>query len=152
MKIVIMLMFSLSIAFTLTLDEQIKLLEHATPKERVELMNKIKEQLIEMNQNERMNTIEKLRAKMNPSKENGDTPEQTDGTTQEVSQHHRAEGNKGRHRPHKVTIKERVEQPNKNFERPRNNHLRVREEGKPPLPSSPPPPHRPPHQPIPPKG
>ncbi|RUM75863.1 MAG: hypothetical protein DSZ11_01430 [Sulfurovum sp.] len=49
-----------------TINEQIKELEHAPPKQRVELMNHIKEQLILMNQEERAQTINKLRAKLQP--------------------------------------------------------------------------------------
>ena len=69
MKIAIILIISFSMAFTQTINEQIKSLESLSPKERVNVMNHIKEQLIEMNRNERMRTIEKLRAKMNPQPE-----------------------------------------------------------------------------------
>jgi len=49
-----------------TINEQLKELEHAPPKQRVELMNHIKEQLILMNQEQRVQTINKLRAKLQP--------------------------------------------------------------------------------------
>jgi len=47
-----------------SINEQLKELEHAPPKQRVELMNHIKEQLILMNQEQRVQTINKLRAKL----------------------------------------------------------------------------------------
>jgi len=47
-----------------TVNEQIHALENATPTERVALMNKIKEQLIEMNDEERMSTISTLQKKL----------------------------------------------------------------------------------------
>jgi uncharacterized membrane protein YukC len=132
MKIAIILITSISIAFTQSLDEQIKSLESVTPKERVELMNKIKEQLIEMNQNERMNTIEKLRAKMNPSQKSEPAHENKEGMKELPEQIEGESKDKERHP--KDFIKERVEQPNKEFERPKEHHERVREEGKRPLP------------------
>ncbi|HHH50930.1 MAG TPA: hypothetical protein ENK76_00970 [Campylobacterales bacterium] len=49
-----------------SINEQLKELEHAPPKQRVELMNHIKEQLILMNQEQRVDTINKLRAKLQP--------------------------------------------------------------------------------------
>ena len=47
-----------------TINEQIHALEDATPKERVRLMNSIKEQLVSMNEEKRMQTIETLREKI----------------------------------------------------------------------------------------
>ena len=47
-----------------TINEQIHALEDATPKERVSLMNSIKEQLVSMNEDKRMQTIETLREKI----------------------------------------------------------------------------------------
>ncbi len=65
------LLFILSIltilGFSQTINEQLKELENASPKRRVDLMNHIKEQLILMNQQERMETIHKLRTKLQPS-------------------------------------------------------------------------------------
>jgi len=52
-----------------SINEQLKELEHAPPKQRVELMNHIKEQLILMNQEQRVQTINKLRAKLQPHRE-----------------------------------------------------------------------------------
>jgi len=49
-----------------SINEQLKELEHAPPQKRVELMNHIKEQLILMNQEQRVQTINKLRAKLQP--------------------------------------------------------------------------------------
>ena len=49
-----------------SINEQLKELEHAPPKQRVKLMNHIKEQLILMNQEQRTQTINKLRAKLQP--------------------------------------------------------------------------------------
>jgi hypothetical protein len=47
-----------------TINEQIHALQNATPQERVELMNSIKEQLISMNENKRMATLASLREKL----------------------------------------------------------------------------------------
>lgn len=135
MKIAIILIVSISIAFTQSLDEQIKSLESVSPKERVELMNKIKEQLIEMNQDERMNTIEKLRAKVNPSKRSEMDTQTMDGDKNVPKQVH--EELKAKEKHPKDFIKERIEQPSKEFERPKDAHERVRTEGKRPLPNRP---------------
>ena len=62
MKIFYILSLFLSLLSALSINEQIRSLERATPKERVALMNHIKEQLIEMNQNERMDTIHLLKS------------------------------------------------------------------------------------------
>jgi hypothetical protein len=62
MKIFYILSLFLSLLSALSINEQIRSLEGATPKERVALMNHIKEQLIEMNQNERMDTIHLLKS------------------------------------------------------------------------------------------
>jgi len=51
------------------INEQLKELEHASPQKRVEIMNHIKEQLILMNQEQRVETINKLRAKLQPHRE-----------------------------------------------------------------------------------
>jgi len=53
------------LGFSQTLNEQLQELEHASKARRVELINRIKEQLILMNQEERLKTIEKMRAKLN---------------------------------------------------------------------------------------
>jgi hypothetical protein len=47
-----------------TINEQIQALEEAIPEKRVELMNHIKEQLIIMNQEERMETIDLLKSQL----------------------------------------------------------------------------------------
>jgi hypothetical protein len=52
-----------------SINEQIQALEEATPEKRVELMNHIKEQLIIMNQDERMETIDLLKSQLH--NENG---------------------------------------------------------------------------------
>jgi hypothetical protein len=65
-----------------SINEQIQALEDATPKKRVELMNHIKEQLIIMNQDERMETIHLLKSQLH--NENGVVEE----THQELSQNH----------------------------------------------------------------
>ena len=62
MKIFYTLFMVVSILSSQTINEQIQALEEATPTERVALMNHIKEQLIEMNQNERTETIHLLKA------------------------------------------------------------------------------------------
>jgi hypothetical protein len=61
-RLIIITMFG----FSQTINEQLKELETATPSRRVELMNSIKKQLILMNQQDRMQTIYKLRAKLQP--------------------------------------------------------------------------------------
>jgi len=64
MRIVFLLIFSSLLLLSETINEQIHALETATPQERVELMNHIKEQLISMNEENRMQTLSKLRAKL----------------------------------------------------------------------------------------
>jgi len=64
MRIVFLLIFSSLLLLSETINEQIHALETATPQERVELMNHIKEQLISMNEENRMKTLSKLRAKL----------------------------------------------------------------------------------------
>ena len=65
-----------------SINEQIQALEEATPKKRVELMNHIKEQLIIMNQDERMETIDLLKSQLHNENE------VVEETHQEFSQSH----------------------------------------------------------------
>lgn len=139
MKIIIVLLISVSIACTQTINEQIKSLEQLTPKERVVLMNHIKEQLIEMNQNERMNTIEKLRAKMNPSQKQvpHDKNLQLNHGGSKNAEHNKHEpknlDNDVKEREHQgEPIKERIENAQVTFERLRGDNKRVRGAKKPP--------------------
>lgn len=67
MKSLCLLMLLTLFSFAESINEQIQSLEGATVEERVAMMNHIKEQLIEMNQNERMQTIDKLREKSESS-------------------------------------------------------------------------------------
>lgn len=46
------------------IDEQMQMIREASPKERVEMMNKLKRQIVQMNQNDRAEAIEQLRAQM----------------------------------------------------------------------------------------
>ncbi len=64
MKIIFSLICISIFLLSATINEQIHALEDASPKERVALMNHIKEQLIEMNHEERMNTITALQEKL----------------------------------------------------------------------------------------
>lgn len=64
MKIIFSLICMSGFLLSATINEQIHALEDASPQERVALMNHIKEQLIEMNHEERMNTITALQEKL----------------------------------------------------------------------------------------
>ena len=64
MKAIFLVIFITILTFSQSINEQIKALQDATPQKRVDMMNEIKRQLIEMNQEERSSTIEKLRARM----------------------------------------------------------------------------------------
>ncbi len=66
MRLLFRLIILTILGFSQTINEQLKELENASPQRRVDLMNHIKEQLILMNQQERMQTIHKLRAKLQP--------------------------------------------------------------------------------------
>ena len=64
MKIIFSLIITTVLLFSITINEQIHALEKASPQKRVELMNHIKEQLISMNQEERMKAIGTLQEKI----------------------------------------------------------------------------------------
>jgi len=64
MKIIYSLLIVCSLLSSQSINEQIQALEEATPEKRVELMNHIKEQLIIMNQDERMETIDLLKSQL----------------------------------------------------------------------------------------
>jgi len=64
MRVIFSLIFLSLLLLSETINEQIHALETATPQERVELMNHIKEQLISMNEEKRMQTLGALRAKL----------------------------------------------------------------------------------------
>ncbi len=57
MRLLFRLIILTILGFSQTINEQLKELENASPQRRVDLMNHIKEQLILMNQQERMQTI-----------------------------------------------------------------------------------------------
>lgn len=63
MRVLWVLCWMSILGFSQSLDEQLSRLEEMNPSERVALMNQIKEELMEMNQEERLESIEKLRAK-----------------------------------------------------------------------------------------
>ena len=67
MRLLFRLIILTILGFSQTINDELKELNGATPARRVELMNHIKEQLIIMNQQERSETIAKLRAKLQPS-------------------------------------------------------------------------------------
>ena len=69
MKVIFSLIFFSLFLLSETLNEQIHALEDATPQERVALMNHIKEQLISMNEEKRMQTLGALRAKLQAKNE-----------------------------------------------------------------------------------
>lgn len=64
MKMIFSLIVTTVLLFSLTINEQIHALENASPQKRVELMNHIKEQLISMNQEDRMKAIGTLQEKI----------------------------------------------------------------------------------------
>jgi hypothetical protein len=84
MKIFYTLSLLVSLLSALTINEQIHSLEGATPKERVALMNHIKEQLIEMNQHERMDSIHLLKSQLHTE---GGEEEKHDSFSQEEEIH-----------------------------------------------------------------
>ena len=64
MRVIFILIFFSLFLWSQTINEQIHALDKATPKERVALMNSIKEQLISMHTEKRMKTIETLQEKL----------------------------------------------------------------------------------------
>ena len=70
MKLLFRLIIITAFLFSQTINEQLEELENASPKRRVELMNHIKQQLILMNEAKRMQTIRKMRAKLQPQNQN----------------------------------------------------------------------------------
>ena len=64
MKLFISLFIITNILFSQTINEQIHALEKASPQERVKLMNNIKKELMNMNEEKRMSTISSLREKL----------------------------------------------------------------------------------------
>ena len=63
--IIYFIFLNLYFVSAMSIDEQISRIKKAPPKERVELMNKFKQNLASMNQNQRNDAIETLRTKMN---------------------------------------------------------------------------------------
>jgi len=66
MQLLFRLLLFTILGFSQTLNEQIQELQHASKARRVELMNHIKKQLILMNQKERLETIIKLKRRLQP--------------------------------------------------------------------------------------
>ncbi len=64
MRVIFILIFFSLFLWSQTINEQLHALDKATPKERVALMNSIKEQLVRMNTERRMKTIETLQDKL----------------------------------------------------------------------------------------
>lgn len=61
MAIVIVTTLSL---YAQDIDTQMQMIREASPQERVEMMNKLKRQIVQMNQNDRAQAIARLRAQM----------------------------------------------------------------------------------------
>ena len=66
MKIIYILLFVSSTLFSQNINEQIRTLQNLSPTKRVAMMNQIKKQLVLMNQQERVKTINLLKRKINP--------------------------------------------------------------------------------------
>ena len=66
MKIIYILLFVSSTIFSQNINEQIRTLQNLSPTKRVAMMNQIKKQLVLMNQQERVKTINLLKRKINP--------------------------------------------------------------------------------------
>jgi len=136
MRLLFIIMLSISISIAEDINEQIKSLEEATPQERVELMNHIKEQLIEMNQHERMNTIEKLRSKLHPPEKGMGVEvsqrQDKDKPQEAIKEEHRNSetkaGLKHRDNPPREMIKERIIDPEQEMQRPKENLEPIRDE------------------------
>jgi len=64
MKVIFLLIFVLLPICAKTINMQIHALEHATPEERVSLMNSIKQKLVMMHENERVQTLGVLKARL----------------------------------------------------------------------------------------
>lgn len=123
MRLLLIMILSISLSAEESINEQIKSLEQATPQERVEVMNHIKEQLIEMNQNERMNTIAKLREKLHPhEKEKG--IEESEQHDKDKHQEEIKEGN----RNSEADFKCQANHPREEFEHPKKELEHIREE------------------------
>ncbi len=69
MRIFCSLIFLSLFLYSENINEQIHALQNATPQERVKLMNSIKEQLISMNEEKRIQTLETLRDKLQHNSE-----------------------------------------------------------------------------------
>jgi len=90
MKIIFLFLFlSLSI-YAQTINAQIHALEHASPKERVSLMNSIKKKLVMMNEDERVQTLGVLKARLHRGrgKEHNDTPRRENINSHEEQHNH----------------------------------------------------------------
>ena len=106
MKIIFSLMCMSLLLISSTINEQIHALENASPKERVALMNHIKEQLIEMNHAERMNTIASLQEKLYVKHEQNQQEDLGNGQNKSLCK----ESNKQAHRGRNLEPHERQEQ------------------------------------------
>ncbi|HHS93114.1 MAG TPA: hypothetical protein ENK82_07190 [Campylobacterales bacterium] len=98
MKIIFSLIFLSLFLLSETINEQIHALEDATPEKRVELMNHIKEQLISMNEAERMKTLGALKAKLHPKEE------ETPSSNHEMGRHNdsKTHENDSMHSKHEI--------------------------------------------------
>jgi len=70
MRIVFTFLIFCTILFSQTINEQIRALQDISPRKRVEMMNNIKKQLIQMNQKQRNKTISDLRKKLQTTQGN----------------------------------------------------------------------------------
>lgn len=133
MRLLFIIMLSISISIAEDINEQIKSLEEATPQERVELMNHIKEQLIEMNQNERMNTIEKLRSKLHPPEKGMGVEvsqrQDKDKPKEAIKEEHRnAEAEAGLKHRDNPPPREMIRDPEQEIQHPKENLEPIRDE------------------------
>ena len=88
MKTIFSLIVTTVLLLSQTINEQIHALEDASPEKRVELMNHIKEQLVSMNQEERMSTISILQEKLQGShKQNPKEPQNNREEETQEQQH-----------------------------------------------------------------
>ena len=88
MRVIFSLIFLSLFLCSQTINEQIHALEDSTPKERVDLMNSIKEQLVSMNEEKRMQIIETLREKLHS---NHSTEDEVVIDTEQVKSEHNVE-------------------------------------------------------------
>ncbi|OHE05864.1 MAG: hypothetical protein A3G74_07240 [Sulfurimonas sp. RIFCSPLOWO2_12_FULL_34_6] len=63
--IILLIMGMINLVNAESINEQIEAVKNANPKERVEMMNRLKAQIAKMNEQERFNTLEMIQKNMN---------------------------------------------------------------------------------------